>query len=104
MLFKKQKKIIFVWPKRFVCCRRRCCHCCLFPFCFNFFAFFTAIIVSIVTLTKNELFVCCFAFDVFKNSEETGEKNEKNGCRAFCRHLRCVIVVVVAFLLPFITN
>ena len=104
MLFKKQKKIIFIWPKRFVCRRRRChCHCCLFPFYFNFFTFFTAIIVSIVTLTKNELFVCCFAFDVFKNSEETGEKN-KNGCRAFCRHLCCVIVVVVAFLLPFIAN
>ena len=55
-------------------------------------------------LTKNESFVCCFAFDVFKNSEETGEKNKKNGRHAFCRRLRCVIVVVVAFLLPFIAN
>ena len=32
------------------------------------------------------------------------KKIKKNGRRAFCRRLRCVIVVVVAFLLPFIAN
>ena len=96
--FSKNKKIVFIWPKRFVCRHRCChCHCCLFPFCFNFFAFFTAIIISIVTLTKNELFVCCFAFDIFKNGEETGEKNKKMAVARFV----VIFVVSLLLLLPF---